>query len=114
MQVRRSILVCLTAIILAALHAALHAAPHPAPAAAQTAYQIHGRVLDPVRAPIAGARVTVAADGVDSLTAVSDARGEFTVALPPGRYAVTVAADGFVEATASLDATPTESDPHEF
>src|SRR5262245_17721383 len=101
MPLRRSILWCLTAIIIPALH--------PAPAAAQTGVHIHGRVLDPVRAPIAGARVTAAADGVDSLSAVSDARGEFTIALPAGRYTVTVAADGFVEATASLDATQTES-----
>src|SRR5262245_45177232 len=107
MQIRRSILSCLTALIIPAFH--------PAPAAAQTGFQIHGRVLDPVRAPVAGARVTVAAeDGVDSLSAVSDARGEFIIALPPGRYAVTVAADGFVESTASLDATQTESDRHEF
>ena len=106
MRVRRSILWCLTAIIIPALD--------PAPAAAQTGFHIHGRVLDPVRAPIAGARVTVAADGLDSLSAVSDARGEFTIALPPGRYTVTVAADGFLESTAALDATETGSDPHEF
>lgn len=41
------------------------------------------------------------------MSAVTDGRGEFVVALWPGRYTITVAAEGFVEASHELRASQT-------
>jgi catecholate siderophore receptor len=65
---------------------------------------IRGKVLDPARAPIAGALVTAVPDGQASGTSiVSDQSGEFSFALEPGKYAVTIAADGFKETSQTLN-----------
>lgn len=56
-----------------------------------------GKVLDSSRAPIPGARVTaVSFAGAARHTAVTDARGEFTLTLPDGDYTLTVLGDGFM------------------
>jgi len=63
-----------------------------------------GRVVDPMAAPLAGAAVT-AVCGAETLPAVeTDARGEFTVALSPGRCTVTIAFEGFAPAVHVVDA----------
>jgi catecholate siderophore receptor len=61
---------------------------------------IHGKVLDPMGAPIAAARVTVSPErGAAQVSAVTDERGAFTLSLEPGRYSISVAFPGFVEAS---------------
>ena len=58
---------------------------------------IQGKVLDPMGAPVAAARVTVVADGgaPTTVSAVTDNRGTFTLSLEPGRYTITVEISGF-------------------
>lgn len=65
---------------------------------------LHGKVLDSTRAPVAGARVTAAADGPTSGASVlSGPKGEFNLPLEPGNYTLSVAKDGFVEASQTLN-----------
>ena len=60
---------------------------------------IQGRVLDPMRMPIAGARVTAVPDSQGSSpSTLTDQRGEFTLAVDSGRYTIKVGAPGFLEA----------------
>jgi catecholate siderophore receptor len=81
------------------------------PAAAQSAGEtpevrgtIHGRVLDPTRAPIAGVRISGLRSGGDSrASAISDQSGEFSLALSPGSYTLAVTMDGFLEARQSVE-----------
>jgi catecholate siderophore receptor len=91
------------------------ASPLPSPPLS-AAFVFHGRVVDPVRAPIAGARiVVVAADSpAPAATTVSDERGEFTLTLDPGRYTLTVAADGFVDASIAMTAAANGDESREF
>src|SRR2546427_585024 len=71
--------------------------------AAQSQYSLHGRVLDPTGAPIAGARVRVVSDGSAPATLmVASPTGEFTIALDPGRHTVSVTADGFEEVSQTI------------
>src|SRR5262245_45494573 len=64
---------------------------------------IHGRVIDPSGAPIIGAHVSIVSeDGRVRLSAATDLRGEFSIALGPGRYTIAAAADGFRPATQPL------------
>jgi catecholate siderophore receptor len=101
----RQWLVCLSLLLLHGLSAA----------AAQTvASPVAGQVTDPSGAPIAGAVVTVVSNGrtIDR-PVVTDPRGEFQIALPPGRYSVTVVADGFREITRTVVA-PLRGRPLEF
>ena len=83
------------ALALATLTAALAGA---SPVAAAT---LQGRVLDPQRQPIAGARVRVQDEGRDlRRETTTDSGGAFTVAeLPPGTYSVAAEASGFASAT---------------
>ncbi len=65
-------------------------------------FPVRGRVLDQAGAPIEGAHVGVAGDGVLP-TATTDVAGQFSLALAPGRYRVTASAEGW--GNASADAT---------
>src|SRR6187200_3504412 len=65
---------------------------------------LHGVVLDPSRAPIAGARVTAVAEGRPPSTTTSDQRGEFVIDLAAGDYSLIISARGFVETTRPLNA----------
>ena len=57
---------------------------------------VHGTIRDTSKAPIVGAVVTAAAPGQTApASTTTNARGEFELSLPPGRYTVTAAADGF-------------------
>src|SRR6187401_765034 len=60
-----------------------------------TVFRLHGQVLDPTGAPIAGARLTTSTNGDAGPSAVADERGEFVLHLPEGRYAVAVSVMGF-------------------
>jgi catecholate siderophore receptor len=68
--------------------------------------EIRGIVLDPSRAPVAGARVTAAPQtrGATS-AAVSDLRGEFRLTLPAGDYTLSIAAAGFVTVVRPITVT---------
>jgi catecholate siderophore receptor len=67
------------------------------------ARSLRGKVVDPARAPIAGARITAVPEGSASgTTATSDQAGEFVLALEPGLYAVTILAEGFEESSQSV------------
>src|SRR5215467_5588247 len=76
---------------------------------------IRGRVLDPTRAPIAGAQVTVLRDGASSgASAVSDQVGEFSFLVEPGSYSLKVVAEGFQEISRPVSVTQTASEQLEF
>jgi catecholate siderophore receptor len=64
---------------------------------------IRGVVLDPTRAPISGARITMEASSLAARSTMTDERGEFSFSVPDGRYDVTVAANGFVTVNETLD-----------
>jgi catecholate siderophore receptor len=84
----------------------------PSTGFAQTApeFSLEGRVLDTTQAPIAGARVTAIPDGqTTGVSAVTDQRGGYALALPPSRQTVTVGAAGFVEQSFAVTATRTGS-----
>jgi catecholate siderophore receptor len=73
-----------------------------------------GRVLDPTRARIPGARITVVTAANSSPTsAVSGASGEFTISLPPGNYSITIEKDGFLSATENISLQPGGSHIHD-
>ena len=88
----------------------------PRPAGAQPArFSLHGRVLDPLRASIAGARITGVPDGqIAGQAAVSDQNGDFTLVLDAGRYTITVTSDGFLAASHAIQAPQTGSESREF
>jgi catecholate siderophore receptor len=79
----------------------LEATPPPA------ALVVRGRVLDPSRAPVAGARVTVQQPGDPSHTvsSVTDEQGEFAVAVASGPHTIRVAAHGFTDASEVVNLT---------
>jgi catecholate siderophore receptor len=79
-------------------------------------FTLRGAVFDQLHAPVAGAQVTVVAAGstVPGLSAISDARGEFVLALSPGQHVVTIAAAGFASASYRLDATAAGDERREF
>src|SRR5262245_37061438 len=59
-------------------------------------FTIEGRVLDSLKAPIAGARVTAVADGQTvGVGTVTDVRGDFSLSLVTGAYTITAQSDGF-------------------
>ena len=69
-----------------------------APSAAQTPSSdpMRGRVLDASRAPVAGAAVAATPEGGGpGVSAVTDSRGEFTLAIGPTACTVKVTAPGF-------------------
>lgn len=63
---------------------------------------VKGKVLDPNRAAVVGARIVAQTmDGSKGAT-VTDQNGEFSLALAPGDYTFTVAAAGFSEASQAV------------
>jgi catecholate siderophore receptor len=70
-------------------------------------FSLRGRVLDPARSGIAGARVTAIPDGRGSWAgAISDDRGAFLLKLVAGHYRFRILAEGFQESSFTLDAPP--------
>lgn len=117
LKVRLNIIMC-RILLLAALLATprLLASVEAGAAQAHPArVSIHGRVLDPARMPIAGARVTAVPDNQSSgPSTVTDQRGEFTLAVDPGRYTVHIVAEGFLEASPAVSAWERVADAREF
>jgi catecholate siderophore receptor len=84
-------------------------------AMAQSAAGVRGRVLDPSRAPIPGARITgVAETATSGPIAVSDAHGEFLLTLAPGPYTVRVITDGFLEMSRAVTVSVGGAESLEF
>lgn len=80
-----------------------------------TRFSLQGTVLDPGGGIVAGASITVVPDGrASGLSAVSDQRGDFTLALEAGRYTITVVADGFAPVSQIVDVPQTDAQSHEF
>jgi catecholate siderophore receptor len=85
------------------------ASAHPAPS------PFTGKVLDSSRAPIANARITaVPVVQGPRLTAVSDARGDFSLALSAGLYTLTISANGFVDFAQRVTAPEAGAAAQEF
>lgn len=62
-----------------------------------------GKVLDPNRAAVAGAQITLEGRGVSvTSSAITDGKGEFSLAVAPGEYTLKVAAEGFVDALQTI------------
>jgi outer membrane cobalamin receptor len=67
---------------------------------------VTGRVVDPDGRPVAGATVMLVGGAAPLRTAVTNARGEFTIASPDdGRYELRVAAEGFRAEPVPVEAT---------
>jgi len=63
-------------------------------------------VLDPARAPIAGATITATPEGrASGPSTLSDQAGEFSLTLEPGNYSVTIVAEGFEETSQTVNLT---------
>jgi catecholate siderophore receptor len=76
---------------------------------------LQGKILDSTRAPIAGARVTAAADGrASGASTVSDTKGEFFLSLEPGHYTLKVVAEGFTEVSQTVNLGQTGPEPLEI
>lgn len=87
-------------------------APHSG-AASQAPFT--GRIVDQAGGAVAGATVTAKPDGSDAtLTAASDQRGEFRIALEPRIYTMTIASEGFWSITERVIASATSSQGRVF
>jgi catecholate siderophore receptor len=89
----------------------------PLAASAQTPASIlyRGTVLDPSRAPIAGARVSaLSGPRVAPISATTNFRGEFSLELAQADYTLTIEADGFVDVTRRLRSSELMTTPAEF
>jgi catecholate siderophore receptor len=76
--------------------------------------QLHGRVLDPNRAVIAGVKVTASKNGQPDATSVTNASGEFSLLLEPGEYTLRCSVAGFAEASLIIRSKPTSFEPIEI
>src|SRR5262245_65251902 len=75
----------------------------------------HGRVVDPMRAAVAGALVTVArTSGGAASKSVSDAEGRFELQLEPGVYLITINSPGFSEESRRVTVPASGAAPAEF
>jgi catecholate siderophore receptor len=83
-------------------------------ASAQTTV-FRGRVVDPMRAVVAAARVSaVAVSGGAATTSVSDADGRFELQLEPGAYLLTISSPGFSEESRRITVQTSAAAPVEF
>jgi hypothetical protein len=84
-------------VSIVAFAAPAHAAPPVLAQAGAASGTVAGTVKTADGTPLAGARIT--GQGPASASTVSDARGNFTLALPPGEYAISVTHGGFEPTT---------------
>ncbi|MFN2492629.1 MAG: TonB-dependent siderophore receptor [Pyrinomonadaceae bacterium] len=93
-------LICLLGLVLCAalLAQAQVSTPHS---------QLRGKVFDPNHAGVRIARIVVTPTaGSSRYQAVSDNKGEFSLAVDPGQYTVTVGAEGFAEVSQTVVVQP--------
>ncbi len=116
MLLRRLLFPC--AVLFFVLPVPRHASaqPLPRPGDGQAArVSLQGKVLDPTRAPIAGARITAVRDGrVPVASTTSDQQGDFTLVLDAGPHTITVAAEGFLERAETVNVLQTGAALREF
>src|SRR3954464_10944687 len=72
-------------------------------AVAPVPFPFSAGVVAPMGAPLADATVAAACATAPPRAATTDARGEFTLVLPPGHCTVTIAFEGFAPAVLSID-----------
>ena len=85
------------------------------PASAQTSGVLRGRIVDPMRAPIAGAEVTaVRTAPAMTATAMSDQDGDFAFQLEPGTYLIRISSAGFADLSRRTTVSAGGSAPLEF
>ena len=76
---------------------------------------VRGRVVDPMKAAVAAARVSVvAASGGPATTSMSDAEGQFELQLEPGAYVLTISSPGFAEQSRRITVQASGAQPVEF
>ncbi len=76
---------------------------------------LQGKVLDPSRSPIAGAKITAVADGnANGFSTVSGQTGEFSLPLEPGNYTLNILAEGFQEVSQTVNFKETNSESLEI
>ena len=77
-------------------------------AAAQVPNQssVKGKVVDPNRAAVVGARIVVQAKNGSKSSTVTDQYGDFLLVLEPGDYTVAVTANGFSDHAAVFVRAP--------
>lgn len=76
---------------------------------------LQGTVLDPSRAPIAGATVSATTEGrVESVSTHTGKAGEFSLDLEPGSYTLHIAADGFRDSSQPVAVSDTSPLPLEI
>lgn len=76
--------------------------------------ELRGRVLDPNRAAIAGAKITAVRKGQPDSSTITSASGEFSLLLEPGEYTLKFSAEGFAEAALTIRSKPTSFEPLEI
>lgn len=92
------------------------AAPQPA-SSPTPAVTFRGRVLDSSGAPVAGAQVTAQPGRQSSsvsTSAITDAKGEFTLALAPGAHTLKVLSVGFAELSQRLNPAQAGDERRDF
>jgi catecholate siderophore receptor len=102
-------------LLVAAVLTAVVLVPLAASAQTPTSILYRGTVLDPSRAPIAGARVSAfSGPGTAPISATTNLRGEFSLELAPADYTLTIKADGFVDISRRLRSSELTTTPAEF
>lgn len=76
---------------------------------------LRGRALDPDRAAIRGALLTVSSKGkTNAISSVTSETGEFSFTLVPGEYKLTAIAEGFAETSTAVSVNENDSEPLEI
>jgi catecholate siderophore receptor len=76
---------------------------------------LQGRILDPNRAPVSGARIVATSkDRSPNASTVTNENGEFIFRLEPGQYQLKVGAQGFADSTQAVDFTKPLTTPIEI
>jgi hypothetical protein len=83
--------------------------------AGTAAFSFRGIVLDPSRAPIAGALVSAIVNPRSApLSAVTNPRGEFSLSVPIENFTLIIRSDGFAEVSQRVRAQNASTPPAEF
>src|SRR3982751_2413530 len=78
---------------------------------AQLRLALRGKVLDPSRSPLSGARITAVPDRGTSASTVTDGAGDFTLLLDSGHYTIKISAAGFVDVIQQVDVVSDATEP---
>jgi catecholate siderophore receptor len=93
----------------------MQAAAQTATAAVGNQGTLSGKVIDPARSPIGGAKITAIRTGHDSgLSAVSNPNGGFSLTVDSGSYTLVASAGGFQPATQTVTVPDGGAETREF